>query len=640
MRRNNWLIYICATLFLFFIGFVLLHFYHTRSLVPRMSNRTSQVFTQDMLYQGLQGFLLVDDMIISYHDDPWIFVSLDHFLAGNRLMIDISRLNVSGTIGQIFFAREGGYFSEANSRVFILRNGVNIVRLPYSEYAFLRLDLTNEPNISMVVNEVIFSNHAVLPSFFFPVLCSMFLLIAVVLYLVFFNVNIFVTINRVIECNKSLVIYLLFCFFVYSLWAILTPIEGGPDEFMRFEIVNYMVEYGRLPRGDSPEIRNPLWGLSYAFTPFIPQIFSAVLYRFSLLFSVNWHISLYMARLPSILLSVGTVFFTFKIGKSMFSIQAAWFLTILMSMWPQFALISSYINNDSFGVFAISMILYSWIIGVNKNWDMKTCVFLGIAVGLCFISYYNAFTFILLSAPLWLWTVFTKKENRDAYKSFIRKIVVMIVVVFVVAGWFYIRNAVIYNGDFLGLRTSSEVSERYAIEWLKPSNRMTHANLELSPLHMLRHTNWVVSSFRSFIAGFGYMNIFPNIGVYIFYSLLMMLGIAGVILTIYRVIVRKVKFMGLPRIPFYLCCALSIPITIGLSIYFSFAVDFQPQGRYLLPMLLPVCIFITGGLISIKDIINKRFNPPIQSALWLTKGVIIFANALSIVSLIEFFYLL
>ena len=42
-----------------------------------------------------------------------------------------------------------------------------------------------------------------------------------------------------------------------------------------------------------------------------------------------------------------------------------------------------------------------------------------------------------------------------------------------------------------------------------------------------------------------------------------------------------------------LCC---IAMPIGLSAWYSYTTDYQPQGRYLLPMLIPICYYAARGI--------------------------------------------
>ena len=86
---------------------------------------------------------------------------------------------------------------------------------------------------------------------------------------------------------EILFLAVLFCFIF--LWAVVQPLNVSPDEHMRYQIVEYIMKHGTLPEGGDPEIRNELWGISYAFSPITSYMIepsSEKLRRFSL--RRNW----------------------------------------------------------------------------------------------------------------------------------------------------------------------------------------------------------------------------------------------------------------------------------------------------------------------------------------------------------------
>ena len=59
---------------------------------------------------------------------------------------------------------------------------------------------------------------------------------------------------------------------IWIAWAWILPFNEGPDEYMRSRIVEYIVEYGKLPTGYQQEIMDYSWGFTYGFRPILPQI--------------------------------------------------------------------------------------------------------------------------------------------------------------------------------------------------------------------------------------------------------------------------------------------------------------------------------------------------------------------------------
>ena len=85
-------------------------------------------------------------------------------------------------------------------------------------------------------------------------------------------------------------LYILFILAVFGLtfaWSLTNQPPAGPDENMRFMIPNYIYNHGRLPNGYDPEVRNELWGISYAFYPMLSYMISALFMKIVSLFSTS-----------------------------------------------------------------------------------------------------------------------------------------------------------------------------------------------------------------------------------------------------------------------------------------------------------------------------------------------------------------
>ena len=52
--------------------------------------------------------------------------------------------------------------------------------------------------------------------------------------------------------------------------------------------------------------------------------------------------------------------------------------------------------------------------------------------------------------------------------------------------------------------------------------------------------------------------------------------------------------------------AISAIIPNMLNVWYSYSSDYQPQGRYSMPMLIPLMYFVTKGLIILKDKLIKE----------------------------------
>ena len=59
-------------------------------------------------------------------------------------------------------------------------------------------------------------------------------------------------------------------------WSASQPFNSGPDEGMKMDICKYIAQNNKLPHGGDEAVRNPIWGISYGFTPIFSYIISSI----------------------------------------------------------------------------------------------------------------------------------------------------------------------------------------------------------------------------------------------------------------------------------------------------------------------------------------------------------------------------
>jgi len=172
------------------ILFFIFHAAFFGSFIPRyfQLEKSIQHFHKEDLFHEIYGFnILNNGTIISESYDPQIYLPINSKIPGDILTINISNLNPSSTSAQIFYIREGEYFNESDSIRFILKNGNNVLHFPYSGITQLRLDLAEEPDVSMIVNEVILSNYIKISGKFLFTFFLFLLIIILCSYIYFFK---------------------------------------------------------------------------------------------------------------------------------------------------------------------------------------------------------------------------------------------------------------------------------------------------------------------------------------------------------------------------------------------------------------------------------------------------------------------
>ena len=120
---------------------------------------------------------------------------------------------------------------------------------------------------------------------------------------------------------------------------------------------------------------------------------------------------------------------------------------------------------------------------------------------------------------------------------------------------------------------------------------------------MLFKMGWLNVTYMSFIGIFGYMNILIYPWMYYIYSLIFIIGIIGCLCYFKKIFFfKKSDSLSKKKSLFNIVMFISAIITNILNIIYSYTCDFEPQGRYSLPMLIPFMYFISTG---INNILNK-----------------------------------
>ena len=389
------------------------------------------------------------------------------------------------------------------------------------------------------------------------------------------------------------ILFCIVCFSFYFLWAIKKPFNYAPDEYMRYDVSLFMFNNNRLPVGQ--ETINSIWGFSYAHMPnLLLHVLNYVFMKLASLFTSNEFYILLSARMVSVLAATGIIYFIIKTSKIFFDSPARWIMISLIAFIPQFAFLASYINNDILALLGVAIIMYSWALCTTKGLDFKICSTMAIGIGICAVTYYNSYAWILCSAVVFLVAFFIKERCND-YRLLFKYIFFMFCIVLLITGYFFVRHLIVY-GDLLGFKTSRMYGNLYGLDYLKPANGVTVAKQGISLFQMLfGEMGWLRGTYHSFIGVFGYMQFpLPN-RIYLFYKMFFAVAIIGLLCIAVEKICHKSLFKDKFMISIIVSFIVCIIVTVALSIYNSYTVDFQAQGRYCYPALPAIAYFVAKG---------------------------------------------
>lgn len=430
------------------------------------------------------------------------------------------------------------------------------------------------------------------------------------------------------------VLFLVFLLWIYCIWARVQPLSGGPDEQMRYQICQYIYEHGSIPAGDDPAVRNPVWGISYAFFPVLAYMWGALFMKIMSIFTTAPFALLMAARFSNMLLGIGMAFIVRRIGNRLFdSRYKSWVLTAFVSLMPGCTFIFTYVNNDGLALFSTAVIVYAWICGIQDGWTYRNCIILGLGVGLCGLSYYNAYGFILCSVLLFGITLLMEYWKPGQKALFVKKGSLVCAIALLIVGWWFIRNYMLYDGDILAREASTLCAEMYAKEGYKPSGKLTPQSEGYTFWQMLTQPyggpsiSWIEIVSRSFVGRFGHMNIkMPN---WTENNYMDFIKVGFLLMFLHPVRMFRIRKDGVisKKAVFNWVMLIAMIIPNILNAYYSYFSDYQPQGRYSLPMLIPLAYFMITGYETLFDklIENERIRNGVYVAVGIILMVLVFA---------------
>ena len=382
-------------------------------------------------------------------------------------------------------------------------------------------------------------------------------------------------------------------------WSKAIVYDGAPDEYAHIKIPKFYIDYGRLPvflrdPGMAKDCRpNGIdCGTSYSTLANYGYLINALAMKFV---PSSWMSEDYMrGRVGSILMAVAFILVAWKVTKLIFPKDNLLFLTtmVVLASIPMFTFLGSYVNSDIAGILSnILVFWFCWEVINRDKMNLKLLILGGVATGLVLLSRINEYPVLVLLPWVFLVRWWTRKLP---FKSVFLEAVLVCLVAFIVSGWWFIRNWVLY-GDPTGGFVIWKL-------WWSFSTRLNPRQMGLSPLVLLfGHVygqNWLWSSFASFFGSFGYMAIWFPKWVYLAVVGLMVGAGLGVVRR-FKKVVRNWRSEAKAKLLFWTGVGGVVLTTLLLSGWTSWTNGFQPQGRYWFAFYYPYVVGLVYGFTSL-----------------------------------------
>lgn len=386
-------------------------------------------------------------------------------------------------------------------------------------------------------------------------------------------------------------------FLLLLIWSLNQDFGSGPEEKMRYQIPQFIIDNNRLPTLFDSSIYDSYYGFSYAGQPCLPYLFGALFMKIARVIGIG-EANLYMAaRLTSILCGCVFLILTIKISKEIFnqkSFRVA-FVTIIV-LWKYTCYLFTYVNCDSMCLVGIAVIILYCIRGLKEEWTIGNCIGLAVGNSIVLLSYINGLSYSIVSVFVFIASYITMKdEKKRKYLEMLKKGIGITLIALLMSAWFYIRNIILY-GSLFGSNIANSTAKIYGSHEVAASVRSEYARKTMFTFKGL--LEWIKGQIISFGGQFTVEDTFMS--TLISYTL-MLISVLLIVVSVYKIIKNRRNMLPYQKIMVE-AMALGGFVTIAVDFYYSaFVTYIAYYARYLLPMIISFGFFMLYGYFIEKD---------------------------------------
>ncbi|MBK8137601.1 MAG: DUF2142 domain-containing protein [Chloroflexi bacterium] len=385
---------------------------------------------------------------------------------------------------------------------------------------------------------------------------------------------------------------------ILALLFSLGPIFEGPDEIEHYRYIRYVATHGVLPPPNGQSYgqyhQAPLYYMLLA--PISAQLRDTrparltayrnpyTGYQFDLPGNDNKNVYLHesdemfpypdrtaravhLLRLTSPLFGVATVLMGFAVFRLLWPqcVEMQLVGVSIVALWPSLIYMSSVLNNDSLAISLSSAALYLVLRQQRDGATLRSSLLLGLVLGAALLSKAHA---TLLVVPVGLAVLTDRRIWKYA--------IITLFVTLLVAGWWYLRNLVLV-GDPIGIAANRQT-------W--PFDR-----LETDEFWLTAGLKRLNIAYDRLWARFGHGAVAVAGWMYRLFDFAILLSFFAFITSLFR----RHETTRLQRLQALVILAWFAGYATAL-VYFSGTAVNGNQGRYLLPAIVPIAVFLTLGV--------------------------------------------
>jgi hypothetical protein len=299
-------------------------------------------------------------------------------------------------------------------------------------------------------------------------------------------------------------------------------------------------------------------------------------------------LAIYLIRLASILLSVGTVWLTAVLLRRLFSPTVALLGAALTAFNPMFLFVSAAVNNDSLAILlghaGLLVLLYIWQTAPDVRFGWIWYLLLGVVIGLGMLTKLSLGGLLLLTAVALIWLA----RWRGQPALFWAGGPIVLGASLLISGWWLVRNGLLY-GDLTGLNVFIAVQ-----------------GTRDAPLTMAGWLDEFGTFYRTFWGLFGGVNVPAPNWLYLVLNLLALVALAGLVKWLWQ----TTHFRRWLESGGWLLAAWSLILFVLLLRWNIISPAFQ--GRLLFPALGAINGLLAVGLLAWSNgrgsVFNKQYS--------------------------------
>lgn len=490
---------------------------------------------------------------------------------------------------QLFYAKAREDFSEDNSARVSVDAGQKYVNFPvsFSDVSAIRIDVDMAQDTEFKIDSLQLgvSNIGYIEMMFNKYKLIYLGILALIIIAV-------VLINRKVEYFKHqswlftvIVIGMLISIVLVVLMSSRSELGNHPDEYVTKMAIDYYLNHWVPPDIRSADISNTF--SAYGTTRLRElTVYYFLAGKMGLIFSKLFHYTHYYRAFNSLLYIV-------MIGTVIYNIRKESWLIITVALTPQLWYIFSYATSDAWDFFCSFLLIYQAAAKdsiLNKALEdqcsrrnkILAYAYFGTLSAFIMMGKQNYYVVLLSLFIIFLFRLF--KIRTDERHDYIKKYSLILVFF---GSVLLVRHSInYYYYGFNGKEIQAEMYNEHAEDAYKASTpieeRFFTLNLKgrgVTLQELFYEYGFGLTSYKSFVGVFGILKYYCSSTYYRIISCLL----AMLLIAVYLSALKKKSVINMLEI---FTVTIIMCLSVIFSIYHSWTSDFQPQGRYLLPMII------------------------------------------------------